>query len=315
MPSFCSVSRLIKLVIGVAAFLPATALGGISSDDFPGDSSWYFHADLQEMRNGEGGRALHEWLDREVFEDLRNELGIDFAREAHRVTAFSGEESGVALVLEGPLREQSKDKILSMASDAEEFESHRHRGRDYHFVRGEFESESGNIEVDNLDDGAYFSLALDDKLLITSTEEQMHELLEQRGRIRGQRGHSKAILVLSAERSLVQAGVQTGELPVGKGNGDDWDSSLLRNAEQVALLVADARGMLAIEAQMVAVSREKAEALGNVARGLLALQAFSDDMDPEVREVLNNTTIDVEDSVLKLTLALDPDVVIAKLDE
>ncbi len=313
MQPFWSVFRFLKLAIGVVALLPAAALGGISSDEFPGDSSWYFHADLQEMRNGDGGRALHDWLDREVFEDLRDELGIDLAREAHRVTAFSGEESGVALVLEGPLEERSKDKILALASDAQQFESHRHKGRDYHFVRGEFESESGNIEIDNLDDGAYFSFALDDKLLMTSTEEQMRELLEQKGRIRGQRSHSNAILVLSAERSLVQAGVQTGELSTDDGDG--WDSSLLRNAEQVALLVADARGMLAIEAQMIAVSREKAEALGNIARGLLALQAFSDDMDPELREVLNNTTIDVEDSVLKLTLALDPDVVIAQLDE
>ena len=314
MRSLCSVSHLLKLFIGAAALLPAVASGGISSDDFPGDSIWYFHADLEEMRNGDGGRALHDWLDHEVFEDLRDELGIDLAREADRVTAFSGVDSGVALVLEGPLRKSSKDKLLSLASDAEEFESHRHKGRDYHFVRGEFESGSGNIEIDNLDDGAYFSLALDDKLLITSTEEQMRELLEQSGRIRGQRGHSNAMLVLSAERSLVQAGVQTDELS-GDGDDDGWDSSLLRNAEQVALLVADARGMLAIEAQMVAVSREKAEALGNVARGLIALQAFSDDMDPEFREVLNNTTIKVEDSVLKLTLALDPDVVVAKLDE
>ena len=313
MRSSCSVSRFFKFVIGVAVLLPAAALGGISSDDFPGDSNWYFHADLEEMRNGDGGRALHDWLDREVFENLREELGIDLAREAHRVTAFSGAESGVALVLEGPLRERSKDKILSLASDAREFESHRHKGRDYHFVRGEFDSESGNIEVDNLDDGAYFSLALDDKLLITSTERQMQELLEQKGRIRGQRGHSNAMLVLSAERSLVQAGVQTGELSAEDGDG--WDSSLLRNAEQVALLVADARGMLAIEAQMVAISSEKAEALGNIARGLLALQAFSDDMDPELREVLNGTKIDVEDSVLKLTLALDPEVLVAKLDE
>ena len=312
---FCSVSQFIKLVIGVAVLLPAAAPGGVSSDSFPGDSSWYFHADLEEMRNGDGGRALHDWLDREVFEDLREELGIDLAEEAHRVTAFSGEQSGVALVLEGPLRERSKDKILALASDAQEFDSHRHQGRDYHFVRGEFESESGNIEVDNLDDGAYFSLALDDKLLITSTEEQMRELLEQKGRIRGQRGHSNAMLVLSAERSLVQAGVQTSELSPGENDGDGWDSSLLRNAEQVALLVADARGMLAIEAQMIAVSREKAEALANVARGLIALQAFSEDMDPELREVLNNTKIDVRDSVLKLTLALDPEVVVAKLDE
>ncbi|MEO1247523.1 MAG: hypothetical protein AAFX56_17725 [Pseudomonadota bacterium] len=313
MRSLRSVPLLYFLVLCLALLLPGVSPAGVSSGDFPEDSSWYFHADLKEMRRAEGGRDLHAWLDREVFEDLRDDLGIDFAREADRVTAFSSGESGVAFVLEGPIETSSKDKLMSLAADAEQFESYQHKGREYHFVRGEFESDSGKIEVDNLDDGAYFSFAQKNMLLISSSAEQMQALLDQRGRVPGQRGHGNALLVLSAERSLVQAGAQTGEFA---GDDDDgWDSNFLKNAEQVALLVADADGNIAVEAQMVTVSSEKAEALANVARGVLALQAFSEDMEPHVRDILANTRIDVDDTVLKVNVALDPAIVIATLED
>ena len=38
-------------------------------------------------------------------------------------------------------------------------------------------------------------------------------------------------------------------------------------------------------------------------------------MEPHVREVLQNTKIDVSDTTLKLKLALDPAVVVATLDD
>lgn len=293
--------------------LPAAASAGVSVGDFPDDSSWYFHVDLKEMRGGEAGQDLFAWLDREVFDELRDEIGIDLGREADRMTAYSVNEGDVAFVMEGNIRQQSEDKIMALAAMADEFDTFTHRGRAYHFVNGE--AENGNTEID-LDEGAYFSFALNDKFIAASTEAQMRELLDNKGRIPGSRGHRGSLFVLTAERSLVQAGVNTDEMADrGSHNNGAWDSNFMQSARQVAFLIADAGGKIAIEARMEALDSEKAEALASIARGLIALQAFSEDMEPEMREVLQNTKIAVSNTVLELKLALDPATLVATLDD
>ena len=307
-------SKSLGALLAVAVLVwPFAASADLSPGDLPADSSWYFHTDLDEMRTSEAGRDLHDWLDREIFSELREEIGIDLAKEADKVTAYSGGEGKVVFVLEGDIESVSQDKIMALAASAEEFRSLSHRGKAYHFVRGEGKSPNGEIQVDSFDDGAYFSFALENKIVATSTEEQMQELLDNKGKIAGNRSHNGSLFVLSAERSLVQAGVDADEF--GERGDSGWDSNFLSNAKQVALLVADAGGKLAVEAQMIAADAEKANALASIARGLIALQAFSEDMEPHVREVLQNTKIDVSDTTLKLKLALDPAVVVATLDD
>jgi hypothetical protein len=46
---------------------------------------------------------------------------------------------------------------------------------------------------------------------------------------------------------------------------------------------------------------------------LISLQAFNDEMDPEVASVLQSTKVDVAGSALKISLALDPDTVVSAL--
>ncbi len=297
-----------------AGLLPLGAAAGVTPDDLPSDSTWYFHADLKEMRDGDAGRELYDWLDREVFDDIREEVGIDLSKEADRITAFSANDDEVVFVMEGNIGQETKDKLTALAAAADEFETLSHKGKPFYFVNGE--GETGDTQI-QLDDGAYFSFAVNNKFIAASTEAQMRELLDNKGRIAGSKSHRGAIVVLTAERSLVQAGVNADEL-ANRGNGsngdNDWDSNFLKNAKHVALLIADAGGKIAIEAQMEALDTEKAEALASIARGLIALQAFSDDMEPQVRDVLINTTVDVKDTVLKLTLALDPKVMVATLE-
>ena len=294
--------------------LSPAAIAGVSVGDFPANSSWYFHVDFKEMRNGGAGRDLHDWLDREVFDDLRDELGIDLGKEADRMTAYSANDNDVVFVMEGSIKQESRDKITALAASADTFETLTHKGKTFYFVNGEAETESGNAEID-LDEGAYFSFAVKDKFIAASTEEQLRELLDNRGRITGSKSHNGALFVLTAERSLVQAGVNTDELADRDDGDGDWDSNFLQNARQVALLIADAGGKIAVEARMEALDSEKAEALASIARGLIALQAFSDDIEPHVRELLINTKVDVSDTVLELKLALDPKTLVATLDD
>ena len=58
---------------------------------------------------------------------------------------------------------------------------------------------------------------------------------------------ANALVVLTAEKGLIQAGMQAEQVDV---DGDDgWQSNILRNTEQVALLIADIAGKIGIETQ------------------------------------------------------------------
>ena len=130
------------------------------------------------------------------------------------------------------------------------------------------------------------------------------------GRFEGVRSERGQLFVLSAERGLIQAGARTAELD---GNGD-WDSNILRNTEHAALLVADKKGKIAIEAQLITTEPEMAESLASIVRGLISLQVFNDDMDPEVSSFLQNTNVSVNDNKLTVSVALDPEVVVAAIE-
>ena len=56
-----------------------------------------------------------------------------------------------------------------------------------------------------------------------------------------------------------------------------------------------------------------ANSLASIVRGLISLQIFNDDLDPEVAEFLRNTTVDVDDRTLVVKVALDPRLVIETL--
>ena len=174
----------------------------------------------------------------------------------------------------------------------------------------DFDGDDIRIDVDSFDNGAYFSFAIENKLLVTSTQEKMEALLASGGKLQGVRSERGQLFVLSAERGLIQAGARTVDFD---GNGD-WDSNILRNTEHAALLVADKKGKISIEAQLITTEPEMAESLASIVRGLISLQVFNDDMDPEVATFLQNTNVNVNDKKLTISVALDPEVVVAAIE-
>ena len=102
---------------------------------------------------------------------------------------------------------------------------------------------------------------------------------------------------------------QAGEL----GQEIGWDSNILSNTEQAALLVADEAGKIAIQAQLVTAEQEMANSLASIVRGLISLQVFNDDLDPEISEFLRNLTVNVDDRTLVVKVALDPKLVVETL--
>jgi len=308
--------RMLRNIVIFLLFLglPATLLAEIGN--LPGTSKWYFHADFAEMRSSDAGKHLYVWLQGEVFNDIREDVGVDLDKEADTLTAYSAPNDGTVVVMAGRISQETQDKILAMGAATGSLDKLDSGNKTYYHVKDNGDDDGdhdhGNIEIDveSFDDGAYFTFAVKNKIIVTSTEEDIQSLIASKGKVDVARSQKGTLFVLSAERNLVQAGVKADEL------GDDvgWDSNILRNTEQAALLIADEAGKIAIEAQLVTTEKEMADSLASIVRGLISLQIFNDDLDPEVASFLQNTSVEVDDKTLKLKIALDPELVVATLD-
>ena len=301
----------LRLIFSVLLFcVPLTAASGVTVTDFPGNTLWYAHADLKQMRSADSGKDLYNWLDGEVFTEIHEEIGIDVSKETDRITAFADSEHGSVIIVEGPVSKESQDKVLALAAVETELNLLKSGGKSY-YQFGDADEEDGT-DLDALEDGGYFSFAIKNKVIVTSTEEQMKTLLGSNGKLPGMGNHANALFVLTADKSLVQAGLRTDELA---DDDDDWDSNILRNTKQAALLIADSDGQIVIEAQLVSSEPEMAQSLGGIINGLIALQAFNDDLDPEILSLIQNTKVEVKDSTLSINTVIDPAVVVTILKD
>ena len=301
------------LVIFFLFAAPAAALSALGPGDLPDTSKWYFHADFKEMRSTEAGQHLYGWLQKEVFEDVREDAGVDLDKEADYLTAFATEDDGLVVIIEGNISQDTEDKVMAMGAASGSLDKFGSGNKTFfHIEDDDIDIDDGNIEIDmdSFDDGAFFSFSIKNKLLVTSTKERMESLLADKGKVTGVRGEKGQLFVLSAERNLMQAGARTDEFD---GDGD-WDSNILRNTEQAALLIADQAGKISIEAQLVTTEAEMAESLASIVRGLISLRVFNDDMDPEIATFLQNTDVDVDGNKLTISVALDPEVVVAAIE-
>ncbi|MCG8371348.1 MAG: hypothetical protein MJA32_12655 [Proteobacteria bacterium] len=305
--------RLSKLfVLGLCLAMPGVAAAGSS-----GRADWYFHVDLDRMRSEPAGRGVYAWLEDEVFDDIGRDAGVDFGAELDSITALSVRERGAIVVMNGDFSQDSKDKLMVFLAAEGDISPLKSSGKSY-FRLGEGERQvtldDARIHYDLApEDNAWVSFDVRGKILVTSSEDQMKALLAKNGKTPGVDANGGALLVLSAEKTLLQASMDGGLL--GHNGASDWDSNILRNAEQVAFLLAAKAGKIALEATLVTEDREIAESLASVARGLISLVSFDGSMDPEAAAMLQSMKIDVTGNALSLSLAVDPDLVVRTLSE
>ncbi len=293
--------------------VPLLSNAGVNSGDFPGATVWYLHADFKQMRSTESGGPLYRWLDGEIFADIYEELGINIGEETDWVTAYSSPESGTVIVISGPMTKDSQDKFLAIAALEGSLDVREHRNKTYYHV-GDAEAASGQDEdpFDALEDSAFFSFAVKGKLLVASNENQLKALIDSGGKVKGSGSHDGALFVLTADKTFVQAGLKTDQFA---DDDDDWNSNIIRNTEQAALMLADKDGMIAIEAKLVSADPRVTESIGGIVNGLISLQAFNSDLDPEILSLIRNTKINVDEKVLSISTVIDPSVVLAVLDD
>jgi len=291
---------------------PLAAHSGVTAGSFPDGTVWYAHADLKQMRSADSGKDLYDWVNGEVFIEIHEEIGIDVGKETDRITAFADSKQGAVIIVEGPVSQETKDKILALAASEMDLNLLKSGGKDYYQFGEESES-AANGDFESFEDGGFLSFDLKGKVIVTSTEEQMKALLKSGGKVAGMGSHPNALFVLTADKSMVQAGLRTDEL--SDDDDDGWDSNILRNTKQAALLIADQDGLIAVEAQLVSSEPGMAQSLGGIVNGLIALQAFNDELDPEIVSLIQNTKVEVEDSTLSIKTVIDPAHVIAILED
>lgn len=290
---------------------PATAVTAINADGLPANSTWYLHADFVAMKNSSAGAALYQWIDKEIFSEVRSESGIDLREELDSVTTYSTPGDGAVMVVDGRISEKTRDKLLALSAAAERFETLESQGKTYYFVEGDADIKSEHADVSGFDGKIYFSFDVRNKLLMTAKRDQMESLLANGGRLPTTRDHKGALVILTAEKSLIQAGMDTDGFDT---DGEGFQSNILRNTKQVALMIAEATDKLSFEALLIATEPKTAQSLGSIVRGLIALVAFDEDMDPGMAEVIQSARVDVDNASLKLSIAVSPESFTAALD-
>ncbi len=293
---------------------PAAGLGAVGAGDLPADAKWYVHVDLAAMRESVAGRQVYAWFKAEALDEIRDEIGIDPDQEADRVTAFAVGATALTVIVEGDISQASRDKLLALGAASGTMDRLETGGSTYYHVKAADGDEASvasayaEHDFEPFSEGAYFSFAAKDRLIVTATEADMQALLAAGGRVRGSAGGE--LLVLGADQSLLQAGLE----PAAFGDEIGWDSNVVRNTRQVALAIADREGMLAVTARLLASEASMAESLASIVRGLISLQVFNNDLDPELSKVLQNTTVAVTDAALTVSVLLDPALVVEALE-
>ena len=294
---------------------PLHTNGAVTPGDLPGDTIWYVHADLNAMRTSEPGGKIYAWFEEEVAEDISEEIGIDLNTEVDSITAYSASADGTVIVVEGPLTKESQERLLAVATLEADggIDLLEYKGMTYYHIGDEEDEGRQNDEpLEDLEDSAWFSFAIDNKAIMAGTEKQLQAMLDSGGRIAGAGSHDGALFVLSADNSLVQAGMQTDNLA---DDDDDWESNILRNTKQAALLVAAKEGMIAVEAQLVSSDPKMASAIGGIVNGLISLQAFNSELEPELQDLIRNTRVEVNENTLSINMVIDPDIVVTVLND
>lgn len=297
------IRHLLALMLVLAA---APAAAAIDDGTLPSDTAWYVHVDLETMRATAVGKQIYDWLDGEVFDEVRTETGFDPDTELDRVTAYSDDAGVGTLILEGAITGASRDKLLAALEAGADLATGSANGRNYYEIRN-IDTRGADLHIQG--DTLFLSFARRNAVVVSSTLDGMQRGLDARPR----RNRGKALLVLAADKSLMQAGVDT--VALGNGNGpSSWNSGLLREAREVALVLADRGGEADLAVRVTANDPRTTDSLAAVVRGLIGLQALAEDQDPNVTRLLSSVQVDTDSAGMTLALRVAPDVLRAVIE-
>jgi hypothetical protein len=304
----------VRIFLLLASIVPLAAGAAVNSGDLPGGTVWYLHANLAQMRSTKSASPLYNWFEAEVLGDINDDFGIELDEEVDSVTAFSTDGLGTVILIDGRLSQELRDQLLGKIKGEVSVTEARHDGRKYYFARNDEQvAESNNDPFDDFKDAVYFSFDISKKLIVTSREEQMKALLNSGGKIAGAGSVDGAMFVLTADKSFVQAGLRPDGL--ADDGEDSWESNIIRNTKQAALLISDSDGRVAVEAQLISADPKMAQSIGGIVNGLISLQAFNTELGPELQSLIQNTRVTVKENTLSISTVVDAEQIVNLIDD
>ena len=270
------------------------------------DANWYVHVNLEEMRATPSGQALYAWVDDEIIADLEDEFGVEAADSLQAVTVFgrSAGHAEMAVILHGALPSSVRESILAELDDyARPQQDH---GSEYYHITSE--DEDGGNKKTVFEGGLYLSFGEGSQTLVTASRELLDEFLAAGGRLEG--GRPTELLIIQADRPLLQGGLDAAAGDLGNG---PWESEMFRNVQTLALVIADAGGLLDIRAQLVATDSNRAVAIANIVRGVVSLGVMAED-EPELMEILGALTVETREALVDLSLRIEAGRLVEFLD-
>ena len=288
----------------------------LSRTDIPTGSNWYVHVNLDLIQNSEVGRRfLLEKAD-EVLNEIQEELNVDIRGEIQGVTLFGGKlprhgnsENDGAVILHGAISAETQDALLSaLERKGADVITDDNAGLAYYMIEDDdgtmtYTDEDGQVKDVTWGhrEDVYFSFGTT-QTMVTQNLEMMQSFLDSGGYLGGfEVADPEALLVLQADRALMQGGANT-----SAEIGENWDSSVLKNVDAVALVVAEDLDGLQINAQLTASSPEVAMSVRNIAEGLVALKAL-DESEGALGEILRQIRFESDGSELHLNVPIAAD--------
>lgn len=312
---------IVLLMTGLVCVIAQAA--SLDREDIPAGSNWYVHVNLDLIQNSEVGRKLMLGTVNEALDDIQRELDVDIREEVQGITVFGvklpvdgNPAKEGAVILHGSISTETQDALMStLERKGAEVSTLNSAGLAYYMVRDgdgtmTYSDEGGQVKTENWSqhENLYFSFGAS-QAMITKSQEMMLGFLDAGGHLGGfEAVDSAALLILEADRALMQGGANT-SVEIG-GN---WDSSVLKNVEAVALVIAEDFGGLQIEAQLTANSPDVAMSVRNIVEGLVALKAL-DESEGVMGDILRQVRFESDGSVLKMNVPIAADQVEAVSD-
>ena len=315
--------RIFSVMLATGLVCAPVQASSITSSDLPTDSNWYVHINLDLIRNSDVGREFAlETMD-EALDDIQDELNIDIRDEIEGVTVFGAvlpvrgsHMSDGAVILHGPISDETQAALFSALEQKGAVVSTLFdNSLAWYTVSNAndemtYTEEDGSVRDLSWDDQKvlYFSFG-ETQALVTQSMEMMQIFLDAGGYLGSfESVDTDALLVLQADRALMQGGANTSAEIAG-----EWDSSVLKNLDAVALVVAEDNGGLQISAQLQANSAEVAMSVRNIVEGMVALKALSEP-DGALGDILRNVRFLNDGSVLHVDVPVAADQIEALKD-
>jgi len=308
--------QVLSTLLLTGLFCVTAQAASLSSTDIPTGSNWYVHINLELIQTSEVGRKLMLETVDEALEDIQKELNVDIREEIEGITVFGGTlpsngdpgKDG-SVMFHGGISSVTREALLStLESKGAEVSVLDSAGLIYYKIAdgdGTMSYTDGDGQVQDVSwghtDDLYFAFGTT-QTLVTHNLEMMQAFLDAGSYLGGfDVADPEALLVLQADRALLQGGANTSmEL------GENWDSSVLKNVDAVALVIAEDLGGLQIKAQLTANSPDVAMSVRNIVEGLVALKALDESTGP-LGEILRQIRFENDGSVLRVTVPIAAD--------